>query len=191
MMIVGKENHSMFEDIMVDLETASLKNNAAIVAIAAVRFDLNERKTDSEFYERVDLRSGQAHGLDLDADTLMWWMKQDRLVRDEAFLYPGSIGLLTAMNVLKTFITSVPESRIWGNGASFDNVILASAFQACSMDPPWNYWNNRCYRTMKYMFSQVPEPPRLLGTEHNALEDAKHQIAHLFKIDEYLENMGI
>jgi hypothetical protein len=68
----------------------------------------------------------------------------------------------------------------WGNGSTFDNVILRNAFRACNYEPPWSYWNDRCYRTLK---SQHPDVKMArTGTHHNAYDDAVSQANHLLQI---------
>ena len=73
------------------------------------------------------------------------------------------------------------EIAVWGNGATFDNVIIANAYKAVSLDKPWAYRSDRCYRTMINTFQDVRKPD-MQGTVHNALDDAKLQAKHLCMI---------
>jgi hypothetical protein len=66
--------------------------------------------------------------------------------------------------------------RLWGNGASFDNAILAHAYARCGATPPWKFWNDRCYRTVAAL---TATPRQQGGTHHNALDDARSQAEHL------------
>jgi hypothetical protein len=168
------------KDIMVDLETLSTRSNAIIVSIGAVYFD--ETDIGDTFYRRIDISDSIRSGkYALDADTLKWWLKQSDEARQE--LTSSDSG--EVKEVLKEFASFIKdkEHRVWGNGAAFDNVILQNAFMLSGIYPPWVYWNDRCFRTVKSMFSDIPEPGRQ-GTHHNALDDAKHQVAHLQKIYE-------
>jgi exodeoxyribonuclease VIII len=70
---------------------------------------------------------------------------------------------------------------LWGNGAVFDNTILGNAYFITGRKPPWNPWDDRCYRTVKALFKWIPADERQ-GTYHNALDDAMHQTKHLIKI---------
>jgi inhibitor of KinA sporulation pathway (predicted exonuclease) len=72
---------------------------------------------------------------------------------------------------------------VWGNGADFDNPILAAAYRATGISQGWKPYNGRCYRTIKNLAPQV----RLVrtGTHHNALDDARAQAQHLLDIVEY------
>jgi hypothetical protein len=69
---------------------------------------------------------------------------------------------------------------VWGNGASFDCVILGNAYRAVGDEPPWKYFNERCYRTAKAMLPAVPF--ERIGTHHHALDDAASQAQHLIKM---------
>jgi exodeoxyribonuclease VIII len=69
---------------------------------------------------------------------------------------------------------------VWGNGADFDNAILASAYQLMNIGTPWKFYNNRCYRTVKNLHPQIKLERS--GTYHNALDDAVSQTQHLLAI---------
>lgn len=66
---------------------------------------------------------------------------------------------------------------IWSNGASFDIPILANAFRKAGMNVPWKFWNERCFRTVKSIYSDIKSP--VTETAHNALDDAMNQLQHL------------
>jgi exodeoxyribonuclease VIII len=72
------------------------------------------------------------------------------------------------------------EIHMWGNGSDFDNVILTSAYRSTGIPLPWNFWSNRCYRSMKSLHPEI-EMMRT-GTHHNALDDAESQAMHLMAI---------
>jgi hypothetical protein len=158
---------------MLDLETMGNVPDAAIVSIGAVRFDEMLR---DEFYENITLKSCNETGLTVDADTVSWWMQQS----PEAFSYlqENPIHLLAALTKFSDWVGR--NAEVWGNGASFDNVILSSAYRAAGLPQPWKYWNDRCYRTMAALHPGVKRPD--FGTKHNALDDAKSQAIHLIGI---------
>ncbi len=72
------------------------------------------------------------------------------------------------------------EPKVWGNGAAFDNVILAQAYRRAGLSVPWPYWNDRCYRTVKAMRPDVRMDRT--GTHHNAIDDATSQARHLIAL---------
>lgn len=70
-----------YKHLMLDLETMSNKGNAAIVSIGAVAFEPSTGELGPEFYLTVDLVSCEKLGLHIDADTVLWWMKQSSEAR--------------------------------------------------------------------------------------------------------------
>ena len=161
-------------DVMVDLETMGTGGDAAIIAIGAVMFDRNG--LGDRFYKVIDLSSSVAGGGVIDPSTVLWWMKQGDAARAEFAREGRSI-----IQVLLDFSTWLPrKSKIWGNGATFDNVILASAYKRALLPVPWKYWDDRCYRTVAAMRPNISKVVR--GTAHNALDDAEGQALHLIEV---------
>ena len=163
-------------DVMVDLETLGNGSNAAIIAIGAVEFDPTTRALGREFYQVVDAQSSVDSGMAIDASTVMWWMKQNTEAK-RAFNTPGTPLFLA----LGDFANWYPEgANFWGNGATFDNVILSNAYKLTSQKRPWPYQADRCYRTLKALFPNVEQVHA--GVAHNALDDAKSQALHAIKL---------
>jgi len=178
-------------DIMVDLETLGTDDDAAIISIGAVVIELNEeRLTGAEFYNVIDLDLTNDDEIgSISASTIIWWMQQSDQAR-KAFTnktHSKSLGttLLSfidwLMNQSYQFDVSEKQIRIWGNGATFDNVILRNAFKRTKQRPPWPFWGDMCYRTMKNMYPNVKAASRQ-GTHHNAVDDARFQALHLIEI---------
>lgn len=166
--IVGNE-------VMVDLETMGSGPNAAIIAIGAVRFNVSRGVTDT-FYTVVDLADSVREGLEIDPATVLWWLGQSDQARAQ-FKQKG----LTLGDALDKFAAWLGDrAEVWGNGAAFDNVILANAYTKTGRAVPWRFWNDRCYRTMKSLHPAVKL--HRLGDHHNALDDARSQAEHLIEI---------
>jgi len=164
---------------MLDLETMSSGNNAAIVAIGAVMFDATELETLRPFYQTVDLESCQKWGLEISGSTVMWWLEQDEAARKALKENPAPRPLEEVLSNFREWFGG--DKPIWGNGATFDNVILRNAYNACHMRAPWGYRSDRCYRTLKNMYPGVEQPPAN-EKKHHAYEDAMWQTEHLFNI---------
>lgn len=167
----------MITDVMVDLETLSTENNAAIVSIGAVA--IVNGALGPEFYRSIRPESSQEFGLHVSMQTLKWWLEQSE---DARFVLtdPDAISLDAALMEFTAYLNQFEKVRIWGNGATFDNVILREAYKATGQTPPWKFYNDLCYRTMKSMI-QIPQSTRV-GVHHNALDDAIHQAKHLIAI---------
>jgi hypothetical protein len=172
--------------VMIDLETMGLGSDAAIIAIGAVSFNETDGIID-RFYEVVNLQSSMDLGLTVDASTILWWMEQKKEARREftdtkVFKNDIKVALQNFTNWMsKLRMDSVQYSiDIWGNGAAFDNVVLANAYKAAKMPVPWRFWEDRCYRTVSSMHD-VDTFTRV-GVHHNALNDAESQALHLISI---------
>ena len=158
---------------MLDLETMGRGPNAAITAVGAVYFDPTTGKLGETFYSTVELESSVAGGGQMDASTVLWWMQQSA---DARSMYAAAgehinVVLLRFAEFCKHGDDAFP--KVWGNGAPFDNVILRSAYGRAGITCPWEFWNDRCYRTMRAMLPQVDVERS--GTHHNALDDATTQ----------------
>lgn len=169
------------QDVMLDLETMGTGPNAAIIAIGAVEFDVKSGELGREFYNTVSLQSAVESGGAIDASTVIWWMDQSDAARAE-FKRTG-IHITDALVNFSTWLGGcglTSSRRVWGNGAAFDNVILASAYRASGFDVPWEFWNDRCYRTIRAILP--PMPIERGGTHHRAVDDARTQARHLIQL---------
>lgn len=172
--------------VMVDLETLGTVPGSIILSIGAVGFG-PKKEHGSTFYEKISIESCQKHGLTFDADTLVWWMQQRIEAKAEAF--SGALPLPVVLRDFSEFLGSdAKDVEIWGNGASFDIALLAAAYRAAEIPVPWKFWNERCYRTMKSLYPEVP--CERTGTHHNALDDAMTQARHLAQILMHIEKAG-
>ena len=164
------------KNFSLDLETLGTKPGSVIFSVGCVAFD--ETGVTSEYYSLIGIHNSRNAGFRVNPQTEAWWDSQPEEAQKELNLAWGSAR--TVDDVLDTFGEWVIETAgdrdnvvMWGNGADFDNVLLASYYQMFGMDPPWLYTNGRCLRTLKNVFPGF-EPP-MIGTLHNALDDAKHQ----------------
>lgn len=161
--------------IMLDLETLGQTAGSAVAAIGAVEFG-DEGLTGRTFYERIDWQTAINAGLTIDGNTMKWWMEQSDEARGE-LVKPGK----PLREVLRLFANWIgPNRYLWGNGADFDNAMLATAYAKTGIKQPWNFWNNRCYRTVKNLHPAIKLERE--GTYHHALDDAKSQATHLLKL---------
>jgi hypothetical protein len=167
--------------IMVDIETMGTGPNAPILSIGAVAF--NAEGIHKEFYTTCNLQSTVDSGAIIDPNTVMWWLRQDAIARDALEDCQDSATSLTT--ALKDFVTFIdPKSSllrgVWGNGATFDNVIIQQSCKRVGVEA-WPFWLDKCYRTVKSAYPTVKM--QRVGTHHNALSDAKSQALHLIDIN--------
>lgn len=77
----GHEPTTDRDRVMVDIETLGVEPGAAIVSIGAVRFGPGGL---GETFERsIDLKSCEFRGLQIDAETLEWWLNQGEVAREQ------------------------------------------------------------------------------------------------------------
>ena len=70
---------------MIDLETLSTNPNAVILTIGGVKFDPYTSVIPSQgMYFKVDVDSQTAMGREVMDETLEWWSRQDKEIKDEA-----------------------------------------------------------------------------------------------------------
>ncbi len=76
--------------------------------------------------------------------------------------------------------------KVWGNGATFDNVILRGAYERAGQICPWAYWNDHDVRTIVTLGRSIGFDPKMDmpfdGERHNALADARHQAKYVSAI---------
>ena len=160
--------------VMLDLETMGTASDSAIIAIGAVKF--TDTAVLEKFYVNVSLQSCIDVGLKIDGDTVMWWMQQSEEAR--ASFTDNAVHINLALQMFSKWING--DKQVWGNGASFDNAILSSAYSKCQLSQPWKFWNDRCYRTIKSLYPEIKL--QRVGTYHKALDDAESQALHLIEI---------
>lgn len=167
--------------VMIDLETLSTGSHAAILSIGATKFDRDDGIFDT-FHVGVTPESNHQFGRVIDAATVMWWLDPARAEAREAYLALDKVGLFEALAGFATWFGDVSGIEgVWGNGASFDNVLLRNAYEATQQECPWAFRRDRCFRTMKAEHPHILAPKRE-GVHHSALDDAVYQSAWLLTI---------
>ena len=171
------------QHIVLDIETASLTTNAAILTLAAVPFDPWEpsdrafrdtmrrinRKGDNGllpcFSQRVDLTSCFLKQMDIDPKTAEWWAKQSEearreLLADEAQLI-SDVVINFCEYIDKVFkLSGKEEIRLWMQGLDFDMPIFKNALRKTGNMGHWHvgYKNCRCARTLVHDYVERTHP---------------------------------
>jgi len=173
---------------MLDIETMDSGSFSAITSIGAVKFGNEKVDEKNAFYVKVKLQSCMDLGMTVSASTIEWWMSQSDAARDEMFGGDRtSIGVaLYNFGEWARESSKFEDRKVWGNGATFDNVILSNAYAAARKKDgslykrPWSYKGDRCYRTLYNLCPEI-ELDRT-GEHHNAKDDAITQARHLIKV---------
>lgn len=177
--------------VSLDLETASLEHNAAILQIGAHTLENVNLKN---FQEYVSVSSNEAAKRDFATETMEWWGLQDVELRRQVF--GGMRTLQAAVNNFIgwcSYISSDNLSRVilWSKPQMFDIVILKNAVEQF-VEWPFGHRNvGDVYTAMRALSpaqqqiahdTVINDHPAL--QPHNALHDAIYQAAF---IQSYLE----
>lgn len=168
--------------VMVDIETLSVKPDAAILSIGACTFYLDKSDIEDTFYVNISPASNDQAGRDISADTISWWFQQEPAAL--AALGDNPTPLKLALASFGRWATNQPTkvTEVWANDPDFDIVILKQACEAVKTPWPFFFSLNRSVRTASAW--AFPQPEDLAeakastlgqGTRHNALDDAVQQ----------------
>ena len=175
-------------ECMVDLETLGNGNSAVILSIGACKFLPHGQGVDIHTPHRfevfVDPASCVKAGMVMDVSTVLWWMDPTRGEARDVMManMERAVPLNQALHEFNAWLGA--DMPVGGNGATFDNVIMRSAYRATGVGCPWMFWNDRCYRTMKSKFPSVKM--QRTGIHHSALADAVSQAEHLQSINRFI-----
>ncbi|HCM9318492.1 TPA: 3'-5' exoribonuclease [Enterobacter roggenkampii] len=190
----GHHNHAepemLYTHLMIDIEAFGKKADSPVVSIGAVFFDPSTGNTGSEFYKVISLESAMASGGVPDASTIIFWLKASPEARSELVM-DDAIPLDDALLQLNEFIAEnaangAESVQVWGNGATYDNVLLEASYDRTGIPCPWKFWNNRDVRTIVELGKAVGCEPRYEipfdGEPHKAISDALHQVKYVSAI---------
>jgi hypothetical protein len=173
-----------YTDIVIDLETWSLRPTAAIRSIGAVAFNIAQPRDIpfryAAFYTNIYDPFGHR-----DLSTEQWWARQG--AEAQAAFNQTKFDLYEGLERFVEHITAFADKdtvRVWSNGAGFDLPILRSACGhlkdrlGIAIELPWSYKNERDTRTLYWLAGGVPYG-HMSGVKHHALDDALYEAARL------------
>lgn len=171
--------------VMLDIETMGNSTEAAVMSVGACYFDPATGEIGEKFHEKCSLKSSVECGLVMDSSTVLWWMSQSDEARSKFYSNESEQHINEMLLKLASFIDE--GSQVWGNGATFDNAIIKSAYKkALGFEAPWKFWNDRDVRTIVELGYQIGFNPKrdmpFEGVRHDALDDAIHQAKYVSAI---------
>jgi hypothetical protein len=180
-------------DVMIDIETMSLKPNAAVASIGAIAFPIDRVSIEIDsiieeptFSAVLDLRTQRDR--DFDPDTLYWWLSQSTAA--QAGLLDNPRETTGVLSEFRRWVRSLDVRYGWSNGANFDHVILQHLFQSRGIEYPFRYTRQLCFRTMKNLIEISEHETHVDGpVAHRALDDAIVQARHLQLIFEKMRGL--
>lgn len=163
-------------ELMLDLETLGVRPGAAIRSIGAVTFTLADSAAGGEtFYANIDTYSCLYAGLQIEQGTHEWWKGQSQEARDS--LQVDQQPLVKVAAEFYEWGRARGITKVWAQGANFDPGLWEAAARAVNIFMPWKFYNVRDTRTLYDLAGWNPKQLKREGTYHNALDDARHQVA--------------
>ncbi|EOB6369188.1 3'-5' exoribonuclease [Escherichia coli] len=173
----GTSTSRVWHHLMLDLETMGTGPDAQIASIGAVFFEPKTGEMGPVFSKTIDMKTGSGT---VNISTIEWWLQQSSEAR--AAILTDKIPMDDALLQFREFIDENSGEffvQVWGNGATFDNVILRRSYERQGIPCPWRYTNDRDVRTMVALGLVIDFDARTSipfeGVPHNALDDARHQ----------------
>ncbi len=173
--------------LMLDIETASTRQDAAILSIAIVPFDpMGEDaplKGMNPFHTAIDLTSCFLEGDHIDADTQRWWQRQEPASRI-ALLKEKKFDVRHAIQETCFYLAHLAETHelvMYSRGMDFDFPILEHALRKYVdvKELPYKYWDKRDVRTILATAGVSRDDVPRVGHAHDALGDCLTQIAQV------------
>jgi DNA polymerase III epsilon subunit-like protein len=169
----------IYDEIMLDLETLSIRPNAAIVSIGAVRFSWKEGIRDA-FSVNISAESNKDYKLRIDKDAIEWWAKQPKAAREVWQQDPKPLP-----EALQMFNDWYGNSNhpLWSCGTNFDIPLLEEAYIRTGLQKPWKYYLVNDYRTVITLFGLNNRELRKNDEMyHSAVHDAVAQAEILIEL---------
>jgi hypothetical protein len=150
--------------ILLDIEALGVRPGSAIVQLGAVAFCPRTGTLLGETFHRHILPHGKLH---TELRTLHW--------HTERGIWPPAppavpVTLEEALADFSRWVEKTGRPHTWWSwGSTYDFPLLDAAYHVLGSEPPWNYWQTACARTVWRMaFPYGKTAPR----PHHALEDS-------------------
>lgn len=165
--------------IMLDIETLSTNSNGVITTISAVQFNLESGTIGKSFEIAIDIKEQVANGAVVDIDTVVWWMSQsNEAIASMLRLKKTSVALalLQFNQWIKDLGYAINDMKLWGNGCTFDNVMVRNLYKRHNADFILPYWCDIDVRTLVTLANIDTRDFPFKGVKHYGIDDCKHQI---------------
>jgi hypothetical protein len=198
-----------YKHFMIDLKTLATTADAVIMQIGVVGFNFEETSHSIRIAVGSGISRLADHALSIDLGehgqscravdrrTERRWKEQSKIMSDSPYFHhkdtgrTSNTGLHEALFLLSKFFkeNAVDEDfRVWGNGSDFDIAMLTHAYiSTCKQfETPWKFYNVRCMRTIKNMFTLDEDFKQTLSEiPHIAVEAAAIKVKMLKELLRY------
>ena len=87
-----------------------------------------------------------------------------------------ALDVKEGLDLISNFIKANNITALWGNGATFDNVILRNLYARHLKAFPLGFWTDRDLRTAVDIYNIDTRTVPFEGIKHYCLDDARHQV---------------
>lgn len=184
---------SRYRNVMIDVETMGHGPSAAVLSIGVVPFQIHPDDCSvapAAYWVEVRCSLGAASraGLEVNADTVEWWLAQSQDAREALIREPRHDdyrAFLAAFAAsLRTINGRDAELTVWAKPPQYDLVTLRAQLAKFGVDEPWQHRNEQDLRTViaaakaamqsgQDGWAEVLETSPLV--KHSALDDAAVQ----------------
>jgi len=165
--------------IMLDIETKGNTSNALVVSISAVIFDMSSKDIGDKFEIGLNEEQQLEKGAVIDQETLDWWEQQSKEAKemlDRLEKVDINEALEKFNNWIKDNFSAPSKIKLWGNGATFDNVIVENLYKRHGIKFAIPYYCHKDVRTLTYAAKLNTFAYKFEGVKHNGIDDCLHQI---------------
>lgn len=160
-------------NIMVDIETFGTTNNAPIVQIGAVKFNMIQG-IHEEFC--VNISYDTFKGYEPDYGSITFWLQQDKKVIES--ILEDTVSIKEALTKFNYFVGY--EEFVWAKSTPFDISILGNAYRKEEIKQNYSFRRVPDMRDINIFFPNYPKQDHVKN-KHNALSDARAQAQHVIK----------
>lgn len=170
-------------DIMIDLETASIKENAALLSWTMLPFSPKGEEVNARYFHRViSLTSCFLAGMDIDTKTQNWWTDQDPLAKEQ-LLMEENVTISQAANDAFDWLSELGETYdlyLWSRGIDFDLPKMAWCFTRFAEEDeskmPFKYSHKMDVRTILKWMKINPLDYEFKGIKHCSFDDCAYDV---------------
>ncbi len=160
--------------LMIDIETLGLPPTPIIIQVGWA-FGTNIETGIKSGQVNVEPESCAELGGDCTLSTVEWWITKGGAEAYETTLADRTT-MVGALRTIDEVCRHFKPETVWGNSPTMDLSALRFYYAALGMKCPWEYWQERDYRTARQLLDfQTCE----VTTAHNGQADAVAQLESL------------
>lgn len=171
---------------MIDLETLDTVATSKVLSIGLCFFNKKIEASYCFYPTLVDQLNRT-----MSEDTLLWWLSQNEEARFNITNGAHQPLKEVMQQIRDLVISNRPINMVWGNGSDFDNAIIQSLFRDAAIEVPWQFWYNRCFRTIKDIAKSFKIEVTVERTgAHSAMQDAIYQAKVVMELQQRLARIA-